>query len=164
MTTRGKKTANAVAHLVGEYDVAVEDDHIMVSGTFGWAKQKQMTPLNLIILRLIMYGGGRLYPDLVRKLLQKLLITGKQEAPFSFIRKFQRRDVGWKVGDTISAASWKQVQAAGMGGHQTSIYVVMSRTYQAGQLQPWTDYTAAIKELEDGCDLQIERLLPSEQV
>ncbi len=164
VTTRGKKTANAVAHLVGEYDVAVEDDHIMVSGTFGWAKQKQMTPLNLIILRLIMYGGGRLYPDLVRKLLQKLLITGKQEAPFSFIRKFQRRDVGWKVSDTISAASWKQVQAAGMGGHQTSIYVVMSRTYQAGQLQPWTDYTAAIKELEDGCDLQIERLLPSEQV
>ena len=159
----GNKKANAVAHLVGKYDVDIDADRIAISGTFGWAKQKQMTPLNLMILRLIMYGGGRFFPDLVRKLLQKLLITGKQEAPFTFIRQFQRLDGKWQVSDTISAASWKQVQAAGLGGHQTSIYVVMSRTYQPGQLVPWNDCTAAIRNLKDGENFHIERTIPSEQ-
>lgn len=160
---RGKKKANAVAHLVGEYDITVDDDRITIGGAFGWAKQKQMTPLNLIILRLIMYGGGRFYPDLIRKLLQKLLITGKQNAPFSFTRTLQRLDDRWQVTDTISAQSWKQVLAAGLGGHQTSIYVVMSRTYQEGQLQPWNDYTAAVRNLRDDQEFRIERILPSGQ-
>ncbi len=164
VTARGKKNANAVAHLVGEYDLNVEDDCVTVSGTFGWAKQKQMTPLNLIILRLIMYGGGRFFPDLVRKLLQKLLITGKQEAPFTFTRTFQRRGDRWQINDTISATSWKDVQAAGLGGHQTSIYVVMSRTYQDSQLEPWTDYTTAIQNLQDGEDFRLERIFPQEQM
>ena len=162
VTGNTNKRANAVAHLMGAYDVEIEDDCITVSGTFGWAKQKQMTPLNLIILRLIMYGGGRFFPDLVRKLLQKLLITGKQKAPFSFVRRFHRLGEKWKVQDTISAASWKNIKAAGLGGHQTSIYVVMSRTFQAGQLAPWIDCTEAIRKLEDGQDFTLERILPSE--
>ena len=39
------------------------------------------------------------------------------------------------------------MKAVGIGAAQTSIYVVMSRTYQAGQLQPWLDLTPAMRRL-----------------
>ena len=37
----------------------------------------------------------------------------------------------------------------GIGGDQTSIYVVMSRTFQAGQLQPWVDLSDEVQTLDD---------------
>ncbi len=50
-----------------------------------------MTTFNLIVLRVLMYTVGRFYPDLVRQLLQKLLITGKKAAPLQFSRRFTWR-------------------------------------------------------------------------
>jgi len=40
-----------------------------------------------------------------------------------------------------------QVLTAGIGCDQTSIYVVMSRTFQRGQLQPWLDLTQSVRLL-----------------
>jgi hypothetical protein len=62
-----------------------------------------------------------------------------------------------KVVDELSARSWNDVRAAGIGAAQTSIYVVMSRTYQAGQLQPWLDLTEKMRELPAGEPLRVER-------
>ena len=141
----------AVSHLVDQYTVNDSGDTIEISGDMGWAKQKAMTPLRLIILRLIMLCGGRFHPDLVRKLLQKLLITGKNSAPFRFTRRLRFSDDGkLNVDDRIEANSWSGVEKAAIGCDQTSIYVVMSRTFQKAQLMPWTDLTSSIKTLKDG--------------
>ncbi|WP_293099283.1 hypothetical protein [Moorena sp. SIOASIH] len=51
--------------------------------------------------------------------------------------------------DELQAKSWKSVQSVGIGGDQTSIYVVMSRTFQAGQLQPWVDLSDEVQTLDD---------------
>ncbi len=51
------------------------------------------------------------------------------------------------------------MRAAGIGASQTSIYVVMSRTYQAGQLQPWLDLTPQVRALPDGAPLKLTRTL-----
>ena len=37
----------------------------------GWAKAKQMTTFNLVVLRVLMYSVGRFNPDMIRKLLQQ---------------------------------------------------------------------------------------------
>lgn len=148
---------NAVAHLVGNYDVHFTDQTIEVQGAMGWAKAKQMTTMNLIILRLIMLCGGRFYPDLVRKLLQKLLITGKKAAPVSFRRKLSWQSDKLAVEDDVTAPDWTQVISAGIGAAQTSIYVVMSRTFQPGQLQPWLDLTANLRALRPGEALKVRR-------
>jgi hypothetical protein len=37
--------------------------------------------------------------------------------------------------------------------------VVMSRTYQAGQLQPWLDLTSQVRALSDGAPLKLERVV-----
>lgn len=152
------KTKNAVAHLISEnYKLSVNDNEIIIQGIFGWAKQKQMTSLNLIILRIVMVTLGRFFPNLIRKILQKVLITGKKNAPFGFYRSFQWNKGHWVVYDQITAKSWDDVMAAGIGGDQTSIYVVMSRTFQVGQLQSWIDVTKDIKSLQHDQKFVLER-------
>ncbi|MGC1246123.1 MAG: hypothetical protein WA865_07930 [Spirulinaceae cyanobacterium] len=157
LVNQGGKLKNAVAHLVGSYDTKIEPDDIFIQGDLGWAKQKQMTPLNLMILRVVMLTVGRFFPNLIRKLLQKVLITGKKSAPYHFSRKLRWQNSYWQVIDELSGESWDKVESIAIGGDQTSIYVVMSRTYQAGQLQPWQDFTKEVKQLSVGQKLKVER-------
>ena len=157
---KGGKARNAVGHLVDGYDVAIEDDAITVSGALGWAKHKGMTPAKMIVLRLVMLTAGRFFPDLIRKILQKMLITGKEDAPFRFIRRIEWREGGaLGVHDEVTADDWGSVEAAGIGGYQTSIYVVMSRVFAADQLHPWEDLTDRVRKLGAGEALRVEREL-----
>ncbi len=153
----GNKLKNAVGHLVSNYKVTLETDKIVIAGSLGWAKQKQMNSVNLIGLRLVMLSIGRFYPNLIRKILQKILITGKNKAPFSFQRTLSYSDGQWHILDELSAQSWSNVVAAGIGCDQTSIYVVMSRTFQPGQLQPWLDLTDKVEQLGTGESLKLAR-------
>ncbi len=156
---QGRQLKNAVGHLVGPYDVQVEADTVVIRGSLGWAKQKQMTPLNLLILRAVMFSVGRFFPNLIRKLLQKVLITGKNAAPFEFERRLSWQNDTWQVTDELSTESWERVVSAGIAADQTSIYVVMSRTFQRSQLQPWWELTAQIKALPPGQPLRLKRML-----
>ena len=155
----GSKIKNAVGHLVSNYKTIVEEDQIIIEGSLGWAKQKQMNPLNLMILRVVMLSVGRFFPNLIRKILQKVLITGKKNAPFRFQRRLQWQNGCWQVIDELSTADWDKVISAGIGGDQTSIYVVMSRTFQTGQLQPWLDLTDKIRKLSAERTLYLSRYL-----
>jgi hypothetical protein len=154
---KGRAIKNAVAHMTDRYQVRIEEDEIVIQGSLGWAKQKQMTPMSLLALRLAALSFGRLFPNLIRGLLQRILITTKRDAPFTFSRRIRWKNGTWKVIDELSGRSWKNVRGAGIGCDQTSIYVVMSRTFQMGQLQGWHDLTAAIKKLEPGQSLKLER-------
>jgi hypothetical protein len=147
-----------VGHLVGKYDLELNADRLVVRGSLGWAKQKGMTSFNLIVLRLIMLCGGKFFPNLVRKLLQKLLITGKTTAPYRFERVLRWAGGQLNVQDEITPAiNWAGVQTAGVGASQTSIYVVMSRTFQAGQMQRWHDLTPDLMKLAVAQPLRVER-------
>lgn len=155
---RGGKHRNAVAHLVARYQTSLSADEIVINGRLGWAKTKQMTTFNLVVLRVLMLTIGRFFPNLVRKLLQKLLITGKKSAPFRFSRRLAWQGDKLKINDELIADSWQRVAQVGIGPAQTSIYVVMSRIYQAGQLQPWLDLSKAASSLQEGEALRVERM------
>lgn len=150
---------NAVAHLMGGCESSIGSDEIRVSGSMGWAKQKAMTPFRLIALRLIMLAGGRLFPDLMRKLLQKVLITGKSVAPFHFERSLKWINGQLIVADRVRGNNLASVEFAAIGCDQTSIYVVMSRTFQMAQLQPWIDLTASVRALPADGELEMIRRL-----
>ncbi len=159
LVRQGKTVKNAVGHLIGPCQVQLGENEIIITGQLGWSKQQQMTPLKLILLRAVMMTFGRFFPNFIRKLLQKMLIVGKNDAPFHFTRKLEWEKGRWRVTDELQAESWINVAAAGIGGDQTSIYVVMSRTFQAGQLQPWLDLTAEVRQLSAGDPLKVERWL-----
>lgn len=153
----GARRRTAVTHLVDAYDVEVTDDRIRVAGTMGWAKQSGMTTVRLLVLRIVMLLGGRLYPNLIRKLLQRLLITTKRAAPFRFSRTLRRTDRGWGLTDEVTGGDWAAVESAGVAGDQTSIYVVMSRVYQPAQLRTWDDLTEQVRTLARDATLRVER-------
>ena len=135
LVKEGRKTKNAVGHLISRYKYEIQEDDLTISGSLGWAKQKQMNPFNSMALRLVMLTVGRFFPNLIRTILQEILITGKNKAPFKFVRRLYWQQGNWQVSDSLAAESWAKVQDACLGVDQTSIYVVMSRTFQAGQLQ-----------------------------
>ena len=152
-------TKNAVGHLIDNYKSIISQDSIIIKGSLGWAKQNQMSTFNLMILRLVMLSFGRFFPNIIRKLLQKVLITGKKSAPFNFQRQFQWQYGYWQVTDRLSANTWNNVISGGIGIDQTSIHVVMSRTFQMGQLHSWLDLTNKIKQLSPSQNLEIKRNL-----
>lgn len=156
LVTEDEKTA--VAHLVGDYTCRLEDNTIVLHGALGWAKQKQMTTPRLLLLRVFMAALGRFFPNLVRQLLQRLLITGKTETPFRFTRTLSWQGSNLRVIDELTAPDWGRVRALGLGAAQTSIYVATSRTWQTGQLQAWHDLTAEMKKLRKGETLRLERV------
>jgi hypothetical protein len=156
LSGRGKV---AVSHLGGA-TVAVSDTHIDVSGEMAWAKSTRLTPAKNIVLRIVMLGFGRFFPDLVRRLLQKVLVTGKSAAPFSFRRQFEKTAQGWLVRDEISAAQgWQDVGRIGISGHQSSTTTIMARVYQESQLVPFIDLAPRLKGLAAGDRLSFERHL-----
>lgn len=147
----------SVTHLVDTYDHSQQPDSISIRGQMGWAKHERMTTPRLILLRLIGLTIGRIWPDAVRGLLQKLLIVGKNAAPFRFERTLQWTGDTWKITDRIEAEDWTNVEGAGIGPDQTSIYVAMSRPFQPGQLQSWIDLTPQVRALKSGEPLIVER-------
>ncbi|MDQ6913393.1 MAG: hypothetical protein M3128_11035 [Verrucomicrobiota bacterium] len=148
---------NAVAHLIDDYAVQIGADTIAITGQLGWAKENRMTTMKLLLLRVFMLMIGRFFPNLVRKVLQRMLITGKKPAPFHFKRTLTWREDRLHVADELTAPTWENVRAVGIGAAQTSIYVAMSRTWQAGQLQPWLDLSPEIRKLKPGEPLRVER-------
>ena len=130
------------------------------SGLMALAKGARLTPVKNAVLRLLMIGFGRFYPDLVRRMLQKVLVTGKTDAPFAFARRFERTDTGWVVSDRLtSKTGWADVGEIGISGHQTSITTIMARVYQADQLTPFIDLGEKLKGLDASQPVLFERRL-----
>ncbi|MFZ1984618.1 MAG: hypothetical protein WAU91_09420 [Desulfatitalea sp.] len=155
----GKKQKNAVAHLVDNYDIDVDENTISIQGKLGWAKQSQMDSCKFILLRLIMFTIGRFCPNFIRKILQALLITGKKRADLSFKRQFTWQSGAWNIEDRLATENWNNIKDVCIGSDQTSIYVVMSRTFHIGQLFPSIDLHSKLNGLGPGQELIFKRVI-----
>ena len=159
ISLRMRDGRTAVAHLIDNYQPDIEQDRISVRGRMGWAKQNRMTLAKLVLFRLLNLTIGRIAPNILRRLLQRLLVTGKKPAPFRFERMIEWNGSGWSITDRIEAKSWRRVAAGGIAPDQTSIAVAMSRPFQSGQLQPWLDLSEKVRSLRDGEPLVVQRSL-----
>ena len=148
----------AVTHLEGDNVFELGDDRIAVSGTMALAKSALLTPAKSIVLRAVMLTLGRFFPDLVRRLLQRLLVTGRTDAPFAFRRELAWDGAALALRDTVTPQhGWNSVRRAGIGGFQTSLTTVMARVWQADQVQPWLDLTGLVARLDEAEPLVVER-------
>ncbi len=110
----GKRRATPSRISSGNIDVDARSRRpITIRGKLGWAKTKQMTTFNLVVLRVLMFTVGRFFPDLIRKLLQRLLITGKKSAPLQFTRTLAWEGDRLRVIDELTTPSWDKVSAVG---------------------------------------------------
>ncbi|MGH6824126.1 hypothetical protein [Methyloceanibacter sp.] len=148
----------AVTHLEVDNKIIVHGDELVVEGQMAWAREAKLTPLKTIMLRTVMLIAGRFCPDLMRRLLQRLLVTGRTNAPFRFRRELLWNGVAWSIKDTIWAErGWADVAKAGVDGFQTSITTVMARVFDLNQLQPWLDLTSRLQSLRYDEPLVIEQ-------
>ncbi|MDR3499365.1 MAG: hypothetical protein P4L72_09075 [Parvibaculum sp.] len=155
---RMKNGKVAVTHLHGPVRFSLAENEIEIAGRMAWAKSQLLTPAKSILLRTTMLTVGRFFPDLVRRLLQRILVTGRKDAPFRFRRVLRWEMAGWTVRDEIEADDgWGDVAAAGIGGFQTSVATVMARVWQQGQFQTWTDLGPELKALRENKALSVER-------
>ncbi|WAJ29374.1 hypothetical protein [Antarcticirhabdus aurantiaca] len=157
-TTDGRA---AVCHIVGPFETTIDGDAITVAGAMAYAKSALLTPLKNVVLRLVMLSLGRFFPDLVRRLLQKLLVTGRRDAPFRFRRALTLEPSGAVLlRDEISAAEgWDGVALIGRGHSQVSITTIMARVFQPSQLEPFDDWTARLAGLGPAEPLVVETRL-----
>jgi len=132
----GRRLRTLVCHLWSdENEIEVGAQKIAVAGAMGFAKTGRMSPLCNVFLRLLMLTLGRFGPNLVRRLLQRLLIVGRPSSRFRFRRTFHLHDDNIQVEDHVSGHG--DVADAGIGAAQTSIYTVMSNVFHHPQLQLW---------------------------
>ncbi len=139
-----------VTHLVDDYEVRLLEKGIRVGGHFGVAGFKLPSPLTQALFHLGMLLVGGWGSDKVRRVLQRLLITGKRRHAMRFARTLEI-DSGVRLTEEI----WKgegrlrgRVLELWAGSDHTSIYVAVSRMYRPGCLLPWTDYREMIPTLE----------------
>ena len=145
-----------VSHLQDEkhrVEVQPQQGEFMVSGVLAVRSQKLASPFKQILFRLLNLSLGRFFPDLLRSLLQKLLITGKQrtELPFERVLKFTEGRL--QVTDSLpQGAGFLRLS---VGSDATSIYVAASNVYQESVLGcPWMEAPQDI--LQDGGTWQRE--------
>jgi hypothetical protein len=151
---------SAVTHLEGPVEVSIEADRVTVAGRMAWSRSTLLTPAKSVVLRLVMLSAGRFFPDLVRRLLQRILVTGRRDAPFAFRRDLVWHDGGWTITDTITPErGWDRVRAIGIGNAQTSTTTIMARVWQPAQLASWIDLTDRLIGLTGATPLVVTRRL-----
>lgn len=140
----------AVSHLVGSS--STHDEGLRrwtIEGPFHWRRQTLSTPFRQILFRLLNLTVGRWAPNLLRWTLQRLLITGKPEAPFRFRREVTLDEHRVEIRDRIERTGSSRLAITDLmvGSDATSIYVANSNVFQDSVLLPWWDYPDAARTL-----------------
>ncbi len=149
-----------VSHRMGEYEVTLLEDGIQVFGHFNRCRFKLPNPLTQAMFHLGMLTVGRWGSDLVRLLLQKVLIIGASTDPMKFRRTFRLGPPSILVDEIWNPkcdGGSRDVIGLYAGTDHTSIYVAMSNSFQSASLLPWTDYGAHIAQLNRDGYVRIER-------
>lgn len=155
--------AVVVTQLIDDYAIEVNEAQVSVEGAFGYWPCWRPSPWRLLLFRLALLSLGRFASNLIRRLLQRLLILGKRRAPFRF-----RRTVRFAAAVTLIDEVWlpegrrgkgPRLRSLYAGTDHTAIYVAMSQAFQESSLQPWVDYASSLPALAATGRLTVERTL-----
>lgn len=128
-----------VSHLGHDAGHHIQEDGATCSTVFSRSERERLTPVKMVLLRLLMITFGRFFPDAVRKRLQKRLVTGRRQTPFRLTRTF--RDIGgaWEVEDHIrKPAGSPAVGSIQLSVGLTSTATAASQPWEQGWLIPWS--------------------------
>jgi len=125
---------------------------------FSWAGKQLATPVKQMAFRCLTGTVGRIAPNLVRKALQKVLITGRRLAPLTLERKIDWSTDTPVVTDTVTKhPGAPTLERLYRSTDATSIYVATSNAAQEGALLPWEDLSAHLGSLEKDGSMTIAR-------
>ncbi len=152
---------------------------VTVEGQLAECRWETATPVKQAALHLGMVSFGRWCRGLVRKLLQRRLITSRSTLPIHHSRTIELIGVGnaalqnaladkppvaprLRVTDTIKLLAAKvQVKRLAFGVDHQAVYTAASGVYQDSVLQPWTDLAEHIVALNCNRSVAIVREFPA---
>ncbi|MCP9792104.1 hypothetical protein KBZ20_09010 [Vulcanococcus limneticus Candia 3F8] len=129
---------------------------LRIEGPLSAYRPQPMTPLKLIVLRLLMLSLGRYWADGIRALMQRLLIAARPDPQRSFVRRLRFRDDGLVVEDRVRLPAAEAAQASLIPTTFSSFrHVVMSRVFHPYALELQEPLRSALGQ--DGPGLSLER-------
>lgn len=160
---RTDKGAVLVSHIVDQYEIGAQPDAgvYRVNGRMCERRAKLATPFRQILFRILNLTIGRFHPNLLRSILQKILITGKRRTKYEFAREIAFDETGVTVTTGLRAPEGEAgLESLHIGSDATSIYVANSNVYQRSVLLPWhrlDEMRLAINERgEETCYVRVE--------
>jgi hypothetical protein len=152
---------------VGELSASFSSPALVISGRLQWCRFETATPLKQAVFHVGMWLVGRRCRTLVRRLLQRRLITGRRDCPIRLTRRFDfpipdiagvrgnspgasppKVSTSLRVTDAIELLSPQiRVKRMAFGSDHEVAYVAASGAYQEAVLQPWTELDAYVEEL-----------------
>jgi len=141
-------------------EVRFEDQAVVVCGVFQRARRHLPTPVRQAAFRGVNASLGRLAPDLLRRLLQGVLITGRKPAPLRFERRIDWSGETLVIEDAleaVDASAVRRVDRLWASTDATSIYVATSNLWQAASLAPWEPLDEALGRLREHGRVTIRR-------
>jgi hypothetical protein len=128
-----------VAHLLNHANEVKWDpvnQTLTVSGPLCRRRAPVMTPVKQMVFRLLALTIGRCHPNLLRRLIQKLFITGKAATNATFARTIRFTGAAIEITDAIDLHGVGRPVAVIASPDSTSIYVASSNSFQATNLLP----------------------------
>lgn len=140
-------------------DPGDELDSLSVQAPLNWVRFETVTPLKQAVLHLGMATVGRWFRTLVRRALQRRLITGRRKCPIRLTRSFEFSGSGLRVTDRIELLTRSlRVKRMSFASDLQAAYVAAANVYQPSSLQPWTDLQAYVDELNSQREVTITRI------
>jgi len=132
-----------------------ESRTLRVSGPLHWSRFETATPIKQALFHTGMWTVGRWSRTLVRRRLQRRLITAPDRAPVRLTRTFElltpQEATGGpalRVRDTIELTRpGIRVKRMSFGTDHQTAYVAACGVYQDGVLEPWTDLRSQVDQL-----------------
>ena len=136
-------------------DVSVSADCVSVAGPLHWVRFETANPIKQALLHLGMVTIGRWSRTAIRRLLQRRLITGRRLCPIRLTRRIEfiaapgEPDVfHLRVVDAIELLNRRiRIRRMSYAVDLEAAYVAASGVYHPAVLQPWTDLSAQLDEL-----------------
>ncbi|PKO14646.1 hypothetical protein CVU37_14220 [candidate division BRC1 bacterium HGW-BRC1-1] len=150
-----------VSHLVDDYAITADIDsgRFAVTGAMCRRKAHTATPFTQILFRLLNLTLGRFAPNLLRGLLQKILITGKTRTEYTFERVFEFGEDGVRIINRLTRApNAPRLARIHIGSDATSIYVANSNVFQKSVLKPWSAQPLLLDQVNN-CDMGEETMI-----
>lgn len=122
-----------------------------VSGPMCRRRSKLATPTTQILFRVLNLTAGRFASNLLRTVLQKILITGKPTTEYGFERTIRLTPDAIEVSGRVKVPPGAPpIESMHVASDATSIYVANSNTYQDSVLAPWRDLTDRARDAGGG--------------
>jgi hypothetical protein len=118
----------------------VENLRIRISGDFYAYKQKKLSRLQMIVLRVLSLFVGQWwkgYSNFIRGAMQKLLILGRKRAGISFLRSIEIQGKEIIVTDEIIPEKGVRIEHLERTTDCVDMHVITSNAFQLANLLPW---------------------------